>query len=81
MFDDGRGVNENLNERGRDGKGLIVRGHHIVVVDNLDNSTNYHRSIGEFLMMRSLPLFVADSDSPSKFMQNYYGNVSLCHDY
>ena len=75
-FDDGRGVNEPLSEVGKDGKGMVIRGHHIVLVDNFDNSTTYQHSIGEFLMMRSLPMVAADSESPAKFMQNFHGNVS-----
>ena len=75
-FDDGRGVNEALSEVGKNGEGLVIRGHHIVLVDNFDNSTVYQRSIGEFLMMRSLPMVAADSEVPAKFIQNFHGSVS-----
>ena len=76
MFDDGRGVDESLNEVGRDGKGLVVRGHFIVLVDNFENSYN-HRLIGEFLMSRSLTMVAPDKDSPSRFMQRFNGSVRV----
>lgn len=78
MFDDGRGVNENLNEGGINGKGLVIRGHHFVLVDNFENSYN-HRLLGELLMMRPLPMFAADTESPTKFMQNFNGKVTFLH--
>ena len=70
-------MDEPLSEPGTDGKGLVIRGHHIVLVDDFDNSTTYQHSIGEFMMLRSLPVVAADSESPEKFLQNFHGNVSL----
>ena len=70
------GPGEALNEPGVDGKGLIVRGRHLVVLDNVENSTVYHRALGEMLMMSEYPLFVIDSGSPSDYMQKYITNVS-----
>ena len=68
---------EPLNEPGVDGKGLIVRGRHIVLIDGIDNSTYHHRMLGEMMMMRELPLFVNDSSDPRSYMQKYNTNVSL----
>lgn len=80
LHDDKRGVGEPLNEPGVDGKGLIIRGRHIVVVDNVENSTMYHRMLGELLMMREYPLFVSDADDPKNYTEKYMTNVSevLC---
>ena len=77
LYDDRRGVGEPLNEPGVDGKGLIVRGHHLVVLDNIENSTIYHRMLGEILMMREYPMFVSDSGDPSDYIQKYMTNVRL----
>ena len=76
IVDDRRGVGEPLNEPGVDGKGLIIRGRHLVLVDNVANSTIYHRMLGELLMMRPYPLFVSDSGDPKDFMEKYTTNVS-----
>ena len=76
VVDDGRGVGEPLNEPGVDGKGLIIRGRQLVLVDNIVNSTIYHRMLGELLMMREYPLFVSDSGDPKDFMKKYTTNVS-----
>ena len=75
LHDDKRGVGEPLNEPGVDGKSLIIRGHHVVIVDNVENSTIYHRMLGELLMMREYPLFVSDSGDPKDYMQKYMTNV------
>ena len=76
LHDDHRGVGEPLNEPGVDGKGLIIRGRHVVIVDNIENSTIYHRMLGEMLMMREYPLFVSDSGDPKDYMKKYMTNVS-----
>ena len=76
LHDDHRGVGEPLNEPGVDGKGLIIRGRHLILVDNVANSTIYHRMLGELLMMKPYPLFVSDSGDPKDFMKQYKTNVS-----
>ena len=78
VYDDNRGVVEPLNEPGVDGKGLIIRGRHFVVLDNFVNSTGYHRTLGKMLMMKEFPLFVTDSGTPRDFMQKYITNVRIC---
>ena len=70
------GPGEALNELGIDGKGLIIRGRHLVVLDTVENSTVFHRALGEMMMMREFPLFMADSSTPSDFMKKYNTNVS-----
>ena len=46
FHDDGKGLDEALNEPGQFGDGLITRGSHYVILDNFINSTLYHRLLG-----------------------------------
>ena len=46
LYSDSRGVGEALNETGQFGDGLIIRGRHIVVLDDYNRSTEYHRILG-----------------------------------
>ena len=68
-------LGEVLNEPGVDGKGLIIRGRHFILIDNVLNSTVYHRMIGEMLMLKEFPLFYPDSTPPNDYIQKYTTNV------
>ena len=57
LCDDGRGVNEALNEPGRDGLGLIVRGRFMVLLEAAKTSGKLHRVLGEEEMLRPLLAF------------------------
>lgn len=48
FYDDGRGLSEPLDEPGQFGDGLITRGVHYVLLDNYENSTIYHRLLGQW---------------------------------
>jgi lysosomal alpha-mannosidase len=80
MFhDDGRGVGEPLNETGQFGDGLVVRGRHFVILDNFINSTIYHRTLGETLLLTpQVALTPSDAtydDWVKKYPPYYYGLV------
>ena len=47
FYDDGKGLDEPLDEPGQFGDGLITRGVHYVLLDNYENSTIYHRLLGQ----------------------------------
>ena len=51
LYDDSRGVREPLNEPGIDGKGLIIRGKHLLILDTVENSAYTQRMMAEELMM------------------------------
>ena len=78
LHDDGRGVGEPLNETGQFGDGLIIRGKHVVLLDNIENSTIYHRIVAEALMMEPVHGVQPSTDSPSDYVAKYYTNVSQC---
>jgi lysosomal alpha-mannosidase len=80
MFhDDGRGVGEPLNETGQFGDGLVVRGRHFVILDNFINSTIYHRTLGETLLLTPQAALTASDatydDWVKKYPPYYYGLV------
>ena len=54
LKDDFLGVGEPLNEPGLNGKGLITRGKHHVVLATPDKANKLHRLEGEFLMLQPL---------------------------
>ena len=75
LHDDGRGVGEPLNETGQFGDGLIIRGRHLVLLDDYVNSTFYQRLLGELLMLEPMQAFMPSTDSPSDYMDKYFTNV------
>ena len=78
LYDDGRGVGEPLNETGQFGDGLIIRGKHVVLLDNIENSTLYHRLVAEGLMIEPVHGVQPSTDSPSDIVAKYFTNVSQC---
>ena len=76
LYDDYRGVGEPLNETGQFGDGLIVRGKHIVLVDNFVNSTVLHRTIGEGLLTKMQPIFMEDTSKPADIINKYNLNFT-----
>ena len=78
LYDDKRGVSEPLNETGLDGKGLIIRGRHHVLLGSVANSTVTHRLVGEELMLKPYQVFVRDSGTPKSWIDKYETEVSWC---
>ena len=62
LYDDDRGVGEPLNETGVDGKGLVIRGKHLLILDTIDNSAHTQRMMAEELMMIPELAFTEDKD-------------------
>ena len=68
--DDGYGMEEKLDEPGVDGKGLVVRGKHILYIDRIEDSMRNVKIISKTLFWRSLPLFIDMGDrSPQDFTE------------
>ena len=58
LHDDFLGVGEPLNEPGLDGKGLIVRGKHRVLLTSPEEGPKYHRDLGEKIMISPVVRYV-----------------------
>ncbi|XP_028398027.1 lysosomal alpha-mannosidase-like [Dendronephthya gigantea] len=61
LHDDKRGVSEALNEPGINGRGLIVRGKFLLLLEAAKSSAKFHRVIGEEEMLRPSLAFSAGS--------------------
>jgi lysosomal alpha-mannosidase len=57
LYDDGFGAGEALNEPGVDGKGLVIRGKHYLVVKPIVDSRKMHRDMGNKLFMSPIVTF------------------------
>lgn len=58
LHDDSFGVGEPLNETGTDGRGLVVRGKHVVILDTPAASVARHRELAQQIFMQpSLSFF------------------------
>jgi lysosomal alpha-mannosidase len=60
LYNDGTVDGEPLNEPGRDGRGLIVRGRFLVLVEASKSSARLHRLVGEEEFLRPLLAFSLD---------------------
>lgn len=60
LFDDSLGVSEPLNEKGQDGKGLIIKGILRLIFDSVENSASLHRELSHRVNNQPLPIFVTD---------------------
>ena len=67
LRDDGRGVGEALNEPGVNGRGLIVRGKFLLVLEEAKSSAKVHRVISEEEMLRPSLAFSAGSGHKASY--------------
>ena len=74
LKDDRRGVGEPLNETGQFGEGLIIRGKHFVLVDDIDKSSTAHRLMAEQLFLA--PRLSFNPSTTSNLSQQY--NTMVC---
>ena len=64
LHDDGLGVSEPLNELGKNGKGLIVRGKLYLILDKIEDSARIHRQLA--LQVNNEPVCFFSKNSKSK---------------
>ena len=55
--DDGRGLEEALNELGYEGRGLVVRGKNYLVLSSIEEAPSIHRPLAQELIMQPVFLF------------------------
>ena len=70
-------MGEPINETGLSGKGLTIRGKHVVMLDSETNSSTAHRLMAEAMMLRPYVVFVRDSESYKDWSKKYPVTVSL----
>ena len=64
--DDGYGMDENLNETGDDGNGLVVTGKHVLVIDRIEESMKLVKNLNQKLFLKPLPIFIPLSTNLSQ---------------
>lgn len=76
LHDDHFGVGEPLNEPGVDGKGLIIRGKHVLQLSTFDDAAVKHREMAQSMFLEPIISFVPDVASYDDFSKNYHTQVS-----
>uniref|UniRef100_A0A1W7RA88 Alpha-mannosidase n=1 Tax=Hadrurus spadix TaxID=141984 RepID=A0A1W7RA88_9SCOR len=75
LHDDAFGVGEALNESGVDGRGLVVRGKHYLIISEINDAAVKHRKLGEELFMAPLMSFVS-IESEHEWATSYHTQIS-----
>ncbi|KAK3768425.1 hypothetical protein RRG08_053417 [Elysia crispata] len=69
LVDDYFGVGQALNEPGLDGKGLIVRGSHYVLLDTVENAARQFRPLAQEIFLSGQPSFSESQLAPQEYVQ------------
>ena len=70
LYDDGFGVGEALNESAF-GQGLVVRGRHVLVVEQPTSSARLHRVLAQQLYMHPLATYALTEQSYADYSSAY----------
>lgn len=76
LHDDFFGVGEPLNEPGTDGKGLIIRGKHVLQLSTFDEAAVKHREAALAMFLEPIISFVPDVATYDVFSKSYHTQVS-----
>ena len=72
LHDDDFGVGEALNETGVSGKGLVVRGRHILLVGPKATAARDHRLLGVELLLQPVTTFIVNDNLPETVFRKYF---------
>ncbi len=75
LHDDGFGVSEALNETGVDGRGLVVRGRHWLVISSLDKAHLLHRTFAKNLFYQPVATYASTPLSMDEYRAKYNTQV------
>ncbi|XP_064458044.1 lysosomal alpha-mannosidase-like isoform X2 [Ornithodoros turicata] len=75
LYDDAFGVGEALNETYYNGKGIVVRGRHRVLLSTIDEAAQLHRQLAQKLYMAPVPAF-ARIESVKSYLSKYKASFS-----
>ncbi|KAL5505251.1 hypothetical protein EMCRGX_G006653 [Ephydatia muelleri] len=76
LCDDWRGVDQPLNETGATGRGLVITGRHMAVLDTIGNSPSLHRLLAKTIMLPPIYAFTPSSQSYSDYGKYYNPTAS-----
>uniref|UniRef100_A0A2C9M4I6 Glycoside hydrolase family 38 central domain-containing protein n=1 Tax=Biomphalaria glabrata TaxID=6526 RepID=A0A2C9M4I6_BIOGL len=71
LYDDAKGVGEPLNEPGDDGKGLIIKGTHYLVLDSVENSASIYRPLAQQIFWEPQVSFSDLNIDPASYVKKF----------
>ncbi|XP_005095526.1 lysosomal alpha-mannosidase [Aplysia californica] len=71
LVDDGKGVGEALDERDIDGKGLVTRGTHYLLLDSIENSSRLYRPTAQDIFLTPAISFSTAEVSPVQYVTKF----------
>ncbi len=77
FHDDGYGVSENLDEPGVDGRGLIARGKHLLILTMPSMSARLHRPLALQLFYTPTLTYAPMTTSIATYQSNYNTQVGV----
>ena len=70
LYDDSLDVGEPINETAY-GKSLVIRGEHFLIIEPLESSALYHRSIAQHLFMSPISTYALPNISYINYSNSY----------
>lgn len=71
LHDDAFGVGEALNEPGVDGRGLVIRGTHYLLFNNITSAASKHRPLAQKILLQPELSFAIYNSSEAEFIKKF----------